>query len=196
LTAKVEMPAEPVSEPVMAPAGLSERPVGSAPEARANVFVPVPPLAAIVAPAYVVFVIPAVRAPAGVVIVSAGFTVTDEVVADLVVSFTLVAVTVTVAATVPVAVSVVAGALPVALVGATVPAPVVVKLAPEALLSFATAAASASVWPESSVMPVVTVENVTAMGVSVTVTDALFVGSLTLVAVRTAVAVVTGLTAV
>lgn len=145
MTVKIEVPAEPVAVPLIAPAALSVRPVGSAPDAIVKVFVPVPPLVAIVAPAYTVFVTAAVNAPAAVVIASAGFTVMAEVVVDLVVSLALVAVTVTVAATVPVAVNVVAGEFPVALAGDTVPAPAAAKVAPEALPSFATAAASASV---------------------------------------------------
>ena len=113
---------------------------------------------------------------------SAGLTVMDEVVAVLVVSLALVAVTVTLETAVPVAVSVVAGALPVALVGRTVPAPVVVNVAPEALASFVNAAASASVWPESSVMPVVVVVNVTVMGFRVMVAVAFWFGPFTLAA--------------
>jgi hypothetical protein len=127
---------------------------------------------------------------------SAGFTAMDAVVADLVGSLMPVAVTVTVEATAPVAVSVVAGELPVALNGLTVPDPVAAKVTPEALESFATAALSTSVWPESSAMPVVAVVNEIAIGVSVMVADADLLGSLTLVAVTTAVAVDTGLAAV
>jgi hypothetical protein len=141
-------------------------------------------------------VVPAVSTPAGVVIASTGLTVIDAVVADLVGSLMLVAVTVTVDATVPVAVNVVPGVLPAAVVGATLPAPLAAKVEPEALPSFVTDAARARVWPESSVMPVVTVVNETAIGVSVTVTDADLVGSFTLVATSTAVDVVTRLAAV
>gem|GEM_PF-4910133 len=130
------------------------------------------------------------------VIASAGLTVMDEVVAVLVPSLMLVAVTVTLDAVVPVAVSFVAGEFPVALVGFTVPAPDAVKFAPEALPSFVTAAVSVSVWPESSVMPAVAVENEIAMGFSVIVAEADLDGSLTLVAVTTAVAAVTGSAAV
>jgi hypothetical protein len=197
LTVKVDVPTVPVGVPEMAPVEvLIARPVGSAPDAMAKVFVPVPPLTAMVAPAYTAFIVPAVSAPSGVVLASAGFTVMDEVVASLVGSLMLVAVTVTVEAIVPVAVSVVAGELPATMGGLTVPAPVAVNVAPEALPSFVTSAVSASVWPESSVMPVVTVENETAIRVSVIVAEADLVGSLTLVAVTTAVAVVTGLAAV
>ena len=99
----------------------------------------------------------------------------------------LVAVTVTLEAVVPVAVSVVAGALPVALDGLTEPAPVTAKPAPEALESFVTAAANASVWPESSVMPVVEVVNEIAMGFSVMVAVVDLVLSLTLAAVTVTV---------
>ena len=193
LTVKVEVPAAPVIVPLMAPALLMERPAGRAPEARTNDLMSVPPLAAIVAPAYAVFVVPAVNAPDAVLNVIAGLTVMAEVATVLVPSLLLVAVTVTLEAVVPVAISVVAGVLPAGLDGLTEPAPVVAKVAPEALESFVTAAASASVWPESSVMPVVEVVNEIPMGVRVTVTEALRVGSLTLVALMTAVAAVTGL---
>ena len=70
------------------------------------------------------FVVPAVNAPDAGLKVIAGFTVTAEVVAVLVVSLMLVAVTVTLEAVEPVAVRVVAGVLPVTLDGATVPEPV------------------------------------------------------------------------
>jgi hypothetical protein len=76
---------------------------------------------------------------------SAGFTVIDDVVDVLVMSLMLVAVTLTVVVVVPDAVSMVEGALPVALIGLTAPAPVVVKVAPELLLSLVTAATRASV---------------------------------------------------
>lgn len=138
------------------------------------------------------FVVPGARAPEGVMIAGAGFTVMVAVVTDLDGSLMLVAVTVTVEATVPVAVRVVLGVLPVAVAGFNVPAPVTLKVAPEALLSFATAAARASVCPESSVIPEVTVENETAMGVRVMVREADLVGSLTLVAVTTAEVAATG----
>jgi UDP-3-O-[3-hydroxymyristoyl] glucosamine N-acyltransferase len=146
-----------------------------------------------VAPAYAVPVVPPARAPAGVVMASAGFTAMDAVVADFVGSLMLVAVTVTLEATAAVAVRVVAGELPAAVDGLTVPAPTEANVAPEALESFATVAARASVWPESRVTPVVTVENETVIGLSVIVADAVLLGSLTLVAVTTAVAAVTGL---
>ena len=46
LKVKVEIPAEPVGVPLMAPVvGLIESPAGSAPEAIAKVLVSVPPLA-------------------------------------------------------------------------------------------------------------------------------------------------------
>ena len=145
LMANVYVPAAPETVPVMAPALLMARPVGSAPLAITMVLEPVPPLTVMVAPAYAVFVVPAVNAPDAGLKVIAGFTVMDEVVAVLVVSLMLVAVTVTLEAVVPVAVNVVAGALPMALDGLTVPAPVVAKLAPEALESFVRAAARANV---------------------------------------------------
>jgi hypothetical protein len=135
-------------------------------------------------------VAPAVSAPAGVVNASAGFTVMDAVVADFVVSLMLIAVTITEDATVPVAISVVAGALPEAVVGETVPAPLTVKLAPEALPSLATAATRASVCPASSEIPVVGVVNEMEIGVSVTVAIADFVVSVLLVAVIVAEVVV------
>jgi len=198
LMAKVYVPAAPETVPVMAPVLLMPRPVGSAPLAIKMVLEPVPPLTVMVAPAYAVFVAPAVNAPDAGLKVIAGFTVMEAVVAVLVVSLMLVAVTVTLEMVVPVAVRVVAGALPVALDGLTVPAPapVAAKVAPEALPSFVSAAVSASVWPESSVMPVVTVENEIPIGVRVTVTEALWVGSFTLVAFSTAEVPVTGLAAV
>lgn len=133
------------------------------------------------------FVVPAVNAPDAGLKVIAGFTVTAEVVAVLVVSLMLVAVTVTLEAVEPVAVRVVAGVLPVTLDGATVPEPVAAKVAPEALASFVTAAASANVWPESSVMPVVEVVNEIPMGFSVMVAVAFWFGSFTLAAVTVTV---------
>src|SRR5664280_2476274 len=138
----------------MTPALLMPRPVGSAPLAIKMVLEPVPPLTVMVAPAYAVFVVPAVNAPDAGLKVIAGFTVMDEVVTVLVLSLMLVAVTVTLEMVVPVAVRVVPGVLPVALAGLTEPAPVAAKVAPEALPSFATAAVSGSVWRESSTMPV------------------------------------------
>jgi len=50
-TVKLDVPAEPVAVPLMTPAVLSVNPTGSEPDASAKVFVPVPPVAAIVAPA-------------------------------------------------------------------------------------------------------------------------------------------------
>ena len=135
------------------------------------------------APAYAVFVVPAVNAPDAGLKVIAGFTVMDEVVTVLVVSVILVAVTVTLEAVELFAVNVVEGVLPVALDGLTEPAPVVAKLAPEALESFATAATSESVWPESSTIPVVGVVKEMPMPLSVIVdADETLLGSVTLVA--------------
>src|ERR1035437_8326729 len=147
LKVKVEMPVEPVGVPVMAPVEpLSESPAGSEPVAMAKVFVPLPPVEErMLVLGYGVPSVPAGSPPAIVVNVSVGLTVMDEVMADLDGSLVLVAVTVTVDTTVPLAVSVVAGELPVALGGFTVPAPAVVNVAPEALESFATAAVSAIV---------------------------------------------------
>ena len=195
LNVKVETPAGPVGVPVIVPVdGLSESPAGSAPVAIAKVLVPVPPPdETMLVVGYTVPMVPAGSPPAIVVSVSDGFTVMDAVVADLAGSLMLVAVTVTVEATVPVAVSVVPGELPAALNGLTVPAPVAANVTPEALESFATAAVSGSVWPESIMMPVVGVENVTPIAVSAIVADADLLGSLRLVAVTTAVVVVTGL---
>ena len=137
-------------------------------------------------------VVPDARTPPAEVIASAGFTVIDEVVADFVEFLMLVAVTVTVEATAAVAVKVVAGELPAAIDGLTVPPPTTANVAPEPLASFATAAVKANVWPESRVMPVVGVENAIAIGVKVIVADADLLESLTLVAVSTAVVEITG----
>jgi len=135
-------------------------------------------------------VAPAVSAPTGVVNAIAGFTVMDAVVADFVGSLMLVAVTVTEDAVVPVAVSVVAGVFPETAAGETVPAPLAVKLAPEALPSLATAAARASVCPASREIPVLGVVNEIEIGVSVTVAVTDFVVSVLLVAVTVAEVVV------
>src|SRR5664279_2630063 len=115
LMAKVYVPAAPVIVPLMAPALLMPRPMGSAPLAIAMVLELVPPLTVMVAPAYAVFVVPAVNAPDTGLKVIAGFTVMDAVVAVLVLSLMLVAVTVTLEMVVPVAVRVVPGVLPVEL---------------------------------------------------------------------------------